>query len=85
MVFELFVNKNLISKVVRHNNVLYILFKSGNEVLYKTIDNNQIGNIESFKNIKNMDTEHILQNKYLNSGNDFQLVREQLLPKPNLR
>jgi hypothetical protein len=82
MVFELFVNKNLISKVVRHNNVLYVLFKSGNEVLYKTIDNNQIGNIESFKN---MDTEHILQNKYLNNRNDFQLVRDQLLPKPNLR
>jgi hypothetical protein len=82
MVFELFVNKNLISKVVRHNNVLYVLFKSGNEVLYKTIDNNQIGNIESFKN---MDTEYILQNKYLNSRNDFQLVRDQLLPKPNLR
>jgi hypothetical protein len=38
--------------------------------------------VESFKN---MDTEYILQTKYLKSRNDFQLVRDQLLPKPNLR
>lgn len=81
---EVYITRGLVSKVVRHNQVMYILFKSGNELLYRTVDNRLVGNIEELK-MNKIDTESMLQNKYVSSRNNFDLVRDQLLPKPNLR
>lgn len=82
---EVYITRGLVSKVVRHNQVMYILFKSGNELLYRTVDDRLVGNIEELKHKNILDTESILQNKYVSSRNNFDLVRDQLLPKPNLR
>lgn len=82
---EVYITRGLVSKVVRHNQVMYILFKSGNELLYRTVDDRLVGNIEELKHKNILNTESILQNKYISSRNNFDLVRDQLLPKPNLR
>lgn len=75
---EVYIIRSLIHKISVNKNGIYVLFNSGNELIY-TINNKNL--LRDFE----MSTENILQNKYMRCNNDFQLVRDQLLPKPNLR
>lgn len=75
---EVYIIRSLIHKISINKNGIYVLFNSGNELMY-TINNKNL--LKDFE----MPTENILQNKYMSCKNDFQLVRDQLLPKPNLR
>ncbi len=82
---EVFFNARLISRIVKNRNWVHITFYSGNEMIYYTKNNNN-----PFNYIKETDNiENILIDKYIKSESsseiNHEIVRDQILPKPQLR
>jgi hypothetical protein len=82
---EVIFTTRLISRIVNNKNWVHITFISGNEMIYYTKNNNNP--FQYIKESNNVET--ILIDKYIkseyNSEMNHEIVRDQILPKPQLR
>jgi hypothetical protein len=84
MTIEVVFTGRLISRIVKNNKWVYVSFLSGNELFYYTKNGSPFEYISC-----QTDIEEILKNKYAisdyNKETNHEIVRDQILPKPQLR